>query len=255
MKQTLLFDLDDTLIHCNKYFNLILEQFADLMEEWFGPLGVSRKEILSKHTEIDIAGVKVLGFKSEHFPQSFVDTYRHFRHLTGRKRFHSEEDRLWKLGMSVYDFEVEPYPHMEETLESLSREGHELHLYTGGEPRIQQNKIDRMRLQRFFGERIYIRQHKNAQALEQIVLSRAFDRSRTWMIGNSLRTDVMPALQCGLHSVYLEQENEWKFNMVEIEHPPQGAFLKLKSLTEVPGAIRRFLHLMPSAAEGHMKPS
>jgi putative hydrolase of the HAD superfamily len=251
MKQTILFDLDDTLIHCNKYFNLVLEQFADLMEEWFGSLGASRPEILDKHTEIDIAGVKKLGFKSEHFPQSFVDTYRHFHHLTGRNRYRSEEDRLWKLGMSVYDFEVEPYPHMEDTLQTLVRDGHELHLYTGGEPRIQQNKIDRLRLQRYFGDRIYIRRHKNAHALEQILQSLGLDRTRTWMIGNSLRTDVMPALQCGLHSVYLEQENEWEYNLVNIEHPPQGAFLTLKSLMEVPGAIRSYLQFRSSPSEVH----
>lgn len=241
MKQTLLFDLDDTLIHCNKYFHLILEQFSDLMEEWFQPLGIPKSEILRKHTEIDIAGVQVFGFKSEHFPQSFVDTYRYFSQLTGRPSSPLEEERLWKLGMSVYELEVEPYPHMEETLEALAREGHDLHLYTGGDARVQQNKIDRLKLQRFFDDRIYIRQHKNTEAMEQIIKERGLDRSSTWMIGNSLRTDVMPALKCGIHSVYLQHENEWQFNVVPIEQQPSGAFLTLQSLIEVPPAIRGYL--------------
>lgn len=241
MKQTLLFDLDDTLIYCNKYFHLILEQFADLMADWFGPYRISRDEIDRKHSEIDIAGVQAFGFKGDHFPQSFVDTYRYFLSLTGRPASHSEENQLWKLGHSVYEQEVEPYPHMDETLERLASDGHELHLYTGGEAAIQQNKIDRMNLQRYFGKRIYVRQHKNRDALERILNDGGFDRSATWMIGNSLRTDVMPALQCGIHSVYLKQEVEWKYNMVPIEATPSGAFLTLKALSEVPAAIHRFL--------------
>lgn len=243
MRQTLFFDLDDTLVYCNKYFHLVLEQFADFMTTWFGPLGVNRGDILQKHTEIDIAGVQAVGFLGEHFPKSFVDTYRFFRDLTGRPASNQEESRMWELGNSVYEQEVEPYPHMEETLNLLSREGHELHLYTGGEERIQHNKIDRLKLRRFFGNRIYVRQHKNAEALDQILSGGGFDRSATWMIGNSLRTDVLPALQCGIHSVYMKREGEWSYNMIPIETEPPGAFLTLHSLAEVPSSIRKFVEL------------
>lgn len=242
MKQTLLFDLDDTLVHCNKYFLLILDQFASRMLDWFGSYGITREEILEKHTEIDIAGVQVHGFKGDHFPQSFVDTYLYFSSLTGRRTSPVEIDALFRLGRSVYDLEVEPYPHMDETLEHLIREGHELHLYTGGETYIQHSKIERLQLRRFFEDRIYVRQHKNADALEQILRDNGLDRSATWMIGNSLRTDVLPALQCGIHSVYLKHENEWTFNLVPIETPPTAsAFLTLHSLIEVPVAIRSYL--------------
>jgi putative hydrolase of the HAD superfamily len=221
---------------------LILDQFADKMSEWFGPYGITREEILEKHTEIDIAGVQAHGFKGDHFPQSFVDTYLHFSALTGRKTSPVEIDSLFRLGRSVYELDVEPYPHMEETLEHLIREGHELHLYTGGETYIQQNKIERLQLRRYFEDRIYVRRHKNTEALEQILRDNSLERSATWMIGNSLRTDVLPALQCGIHSVYLKHENEWTFNLVPIETPPSAsAFLTLRSLIEVPVAIRTYL--------------
>jgi len=242
MKQTLLFDLDDTLVHCNKYFLQVLGQFADRMTAWFGPYGIQRQEILDKQTEIDIAGVQVHGFKSDHFPQSFVDTYLYYSSLTGRRISPVEIDGLYRLGRSVYELDVEPYPHMDETLERLIREGHELHLYTGGETYIQWNKIERLQLQRYFEDRIYVRQHKNTDALEQILRENGLERSSTWMIGNSLRTDVLPALECGIHSVYLKHENEWPFNLVPIETPPAaGAFLTLRSLVEVPVAIRTYL--------------
>ncbi|MFC5467589.1 HAD family hydrolase [Cohnella suwonensis] len=241
MKQTIFFDLDDTLVYCNKYFNDVLDRFADEMYAWYAKSGVTREAIAAKQAEIDIAGVQVVGFQPDHFPQSFVETYRFFRDATGRASSVLEEEKLWKLGNSVYGIEVEPYPMMEETLYSLANKGNELHLYTGGDTLIQYRKIESLRLDRFFEERIYVRQHKNTDALEEILASGRFDRSNTWMIGNSVRTDVVPALLCGLNAVYLKQDEEWKYNIIPIETPPTGALLTLTALPQVPPAISDYL--------------
>ncbi|THF79504.1 HAD family hydrolase [Cohnella fermenti] len=241
MKQTLLFDLDDTLIYCNKYFHLTLEQFADTMMDWFSSYSPARGEFLTKHTEIDIAGVKVLGFLSEHFPQSFVDTYLFFCERYGRSPDEKEKKLLWEIGISVYEHEAEPYPHMDATLTFLRESGHELHLYTGGDPVIQKRKIERLQLERYFDDRIYVRMHKNTEALKGILTDGAFDSGRTWMIGNSIRTDVVPALECGLNAIYMKRDQEWMFNMIPIDAAPQGAFLTLSDLSEVPPAIEDYL--------------
>jgi putative hydrolase of the HAD superfamily len=241
MKQTILFDLDDTLIHCNRYFHLIIDQFASLMEEMFQPYRLTADEVRAKQTEIDIAGVQIVGFQSDHFPQSFVETYRYFADALGRPRSRQEEDAVWKLGISVYELETEPYPHMEETLRYLTEQGHELHLYTGGEPLIQRKKIERFQLERYFGDRIYVRRHKNVEALEGILQDLGVDRSMTWMIGNSIRTDVVPALTAGIHAIHMQAETEWVYNIVGIDVAPQGAFLRLHSLHEVPPAIETYV--------------
>ncbi len=241
MKQTILFDLDDTLIHCNRYFHLIIDQFASLMEELFQPYRLTADEVRAKQTEIDIAGVQIVGFQSDHFPQSFVETYRHFADALGRPRSRQEEDAIWKLGISVYELETEPYPHMEETLRNLADQGHELHLYTGGEPLIQRKKIERFRLERYFGDRIYVRRHKNVEALEGILQQLGVDRTMTWMIGNSIRTDIVPALTAGIHAIHMQAETEWIYNIVGIDVSPQGAFLRLRSLHEVPPAIETYV--------------
>ncbi|SDT54720.1 putative hydrolase of the HAD superfamily [Paenibacillaceae bacterium GAS479] len=239
--QTILFDLDDTLIHCNKYFNLVIDQFVDAMLVWFASYpDLTETVIRQKQSEIDIAGVQASGFKSDHFPQSFLDTYIDFSRLTGRSEDSNEIDLLWSMGQSVYEQEAEPYPDMEQTLESLLAAGHELHLYTGGEPLIQQRKVDRLQLQRFFGERIYIRQHKNTDALEQILIDGGFDRANTWMIGNSIRTDVVPALTTGIHAIHVEAKTEWLYNIIHIDVEPKGAFLQLQHLRDVPSGIENY---------------
>lgn len=142
-----------------------------------------------------------------------------------------------ELGMSVYEQNIEPYPGMVETLDILERQGHELNLYTGGEKAIQERKIEQMKLASYFHDRIYIRQHKNEEALEQILTSRHFDREHTWMIGNSLRTDIIPALTAGINTIYIKLPNEWSYNVVELKNEPTTAMYTVSSLEEVPSII------------------
>ncbi|AEI45868.1 HAD family hydrolase [Paenibacillus mucilaginosus] len=245
-KQTILFDMDDTLIHCNKYFDLVAEQFADQMETWFHGYHLSIDEVKKKQSEIDLERVLVSGFAPDHFPQSFVDTYEYYLNLTGRPRSEQEIERLRELGASVYGHGIEPYPHMEETLRTLQAEGHELHLYTGGEPTIQMRKVTEAGLQRFFATRIHITRHKNAEFLESLIRTNGWDRKVTWMIGNSMRTDINPALKCGINAIFMPAEQEWAYNQVELETEPAGAYFTLPSLNAIPDAIRSYTE--PKAA-------
>lgn len=240
-KQTILFDLDDTLIHCNKYFDEILDQFADLMTTWFGGYRLTADEVKRKQYEFDSAGVHVLGFAAGHFPQSLVETYEHYSATTGRHPSEEERKRLTSLGKSVYDFpNIEPYPNMTETLGSLRDQGHELFLYTGGDHGIQTSKVTRMGLDAYFGDRLFVSSHKTTTVLESILSKHNFNRDKTWMIGNSIRTDVVPALETGINAIHIPAITEWQYNVIDIEVKPRKAFLQLKKLLDVPPAISRF---------------
>jgi putative hydrolase of the HAD superfamily len=239
-RQSLIFDLDDTLIHCNKYFIRVIKTFAEDMKRWFQQFSISDREIKEKQLEIDLETVQSHGFASHHFPQSLVETYIHFCKHFGRDSDKQEIAYLLKLGESVYDQQYEPYPHAKETLLQLKNEGHELFLYTGGDTHIQEMKIEQMGLRHFFGERIYIARHKTTEDLEAIVIANHLDRRNTWMIGNSLRTDVLPALRTGIHAIHIPAEKEWTFNIVEVDVEPQGAFLTISSIKDVPEAIRKY---------------
>ncbi|MCZ8515687.1 HAD family hydrolase [Paenibacillus filicis] len=239
-QQTILFDMDDTLLYCNKYFDLVIDQFADQMETWFHGYHLSIGEVKKKQAEIDLRQVIASGFAPDHFPRSFAETYEYYCNLTGRPTHPDELNRLMELGASVYMHSIEPYPFMEETLRELKEEGHDLHLYTGGEPAIQLRKVKEARLERYFGDQVHITRHKNAEFMEGLIRSQGFDRRRTWMIGNSLRTDIIPALTCGIHAIFMPAEQEWSYNQVEVDVEPQGAYLTLSSLSLIPAAIRDY---------------
>ena len=236
-QQQILFDLDDTLIHCNKYFGLVLGQFFETLQGWFGETVLPTEDIRRKQIEIDVEEIQHTGFKSDNFPRSLIETYRYFSQKFSRPISPSEERLLNELGRSVYDQEVEAYPGMVETLDNLKQQGHELYLYTGGETAIQQRKIDQMKLDVYFDDRIFIRQHKTIEALEQILKKGAFDRSATWMIGNSLRTDIIPAMAAGIAGIYIQQPDEWEYNIVDLKHKPHNELYTVSALTEVPSVV------------------
>jgi putative hydrolase of the HAD superfamily len=239
-KQNILFDLDDTLIHCNKYFYLTIDQFVLKMSDWFNDYPIPIEEFKRKQTEIDLLGVHKHGFLKERFPLSLVETYEHFVKETGRSKNQKEIEGLFELGSSVYDHEYEAYPDMDQTLTLLKEEGHELSLFTGGDTLVQNLKVETLGLDRFFDNRIYISQHKTTKVLDHIIVENKMKRDRTWMIGNSARTDVIPALEAGIHSIFIPTQNEWEFNTVPIDIVPKGEFLTLSSLNEVPPAIQNY---------------
>jgi putative hydrolase of the HAD superfamily len=246
-EQAILFDLDDTLVHCNKYFDSVIDQFANWMQTWFSEFGVTSEEIKQKQLEIDLAGVLIHGFMADRFPKSLVETYAFFSSRFKRLSKRQEKDLLMQLGHTVYEFTAEPYPHMNETLEMLIGEGHQLFLYTGGDISIQMKKVRDTGLDAYFQDRIFVTVHKTKEFMESLLQEQHFDRNHTWMIGNSVRTDVLPALHAGIHSIHIPAKLEWQFNNVDIDITPKGAFYQLPSLLEVPGTIGGYIHKTASS--------
>ncbi len=238
-KQTILFNLDDTLAYCNRYFNAVVEKFTNEMTSWFDSL--TKEEIKNKQLEMDMDAIKQHGLVSQRFPESFVATYKYFCDLKGMEVKQSKINFLRDLGFRVFEIPVEPIPYMNETLQRLKNEGHELYLHTGGDEANQRRKIAQLELTTYFEHRIFISEHKDTTALSDILKTIDPDLAFTWMVGNSLRTDIVPALEMGINAIYIPAEMEWPYNMVDIDVEPKGAFLALNALQDVPDAIHQYI--------------
>lgn len=59
------------------------------------------------------------------------------------------------------------------------------------------------------------------------------------MIGNSLKTDIRPAVEVGIHAIHVPSELEWSYNQVEIDIAPKGKLITVHSLLEVPEIIQK----------------
>ena len=104
---------------------------------------------------------------------------------------------------------------VEETLPFLA-EQHELTICTKGDPAEQNRKIDLSGCGRFFAHCEVVKE-KNPDAYEQLARVRGFDPERTWMIGNSPKSDINPALEAGLRAVWVPHERTWGLELEDVK--------------------------------------
>lgn len=235
-QQTLILDLDDTLIHCNKYFKESKNKFAFVMRKWFKNL--SKEELMRKKTEIDIKNVEEHGLHSINYPVSLVETYLYFCKKYKKKLDNKKIEQIRQIGQSVFERKVELFPHTFDVLHKLQNDGHRLCLFTGGDVANQLRKINQLNLEPFFTDGVFIFEKKDKQAFKKVLYELKADKKFTWMIGNSMRTDIIPAIELGINAIHIPSEIEWSYNVMDVEIEPSGTFAQLPSLQELPDYLQ-----------------
>ena len=123
--------------------------------------------------------------------------------------------RVSAFAHRILQQEIELMDGVAETLPFLA-EKHELTMFTKGEPAEQRSQ------DRSFGAAPFVYAHcevvkeKNKRAYEELAQVRGFDPERTWMIGNSPRSDINPALDAGLHAVFVPHPRTWTLEREEV---------------------------------------
>jgi putative hydrolase of the HAD superfamily len=205
--QHLIIDADDTLWENNIYFERAFDEFVDfLAHSSMTPAQV--REVLD---DIERANAKSHGYGSLNFGRNLRQCCERLaeRELSG-------EDFRIVTGFAerILEQPIEMIEGVEETLAYLA-ERHELTLFTKGHPDEQALKIDRSGLRDYFAHTAIVRE-KDADAYRALASQRAMEPSRTWMIGNSPRSDVNPALAAGLNAVFVPHARTWVLEKEEI---------------------------------------
>ena len=107
---------------------------------------------------------------------------------------------------------------VEETLQALGAR-HDLTLMTKGHPEEQRLKIDRSGLGSYFRHAAVVAE-KDVDAYHQLVADVGLDPALTWMVGNSPRSDVNPALAAGLNAVFIPHPHTWRLEHEDLLDPP-----------------------------------
>jgi putative hydrolase of the HAD superfamily len=239
-QQTLILDLDDTLIHCNKYFKESKNKFAFLMKKWFKKM--TKEELVAKKNDIDIRNVEEYGLHSYNYPVSLVETYLYFCKKYKKKLDDKKIAQIREIGQSVFERTVEPFPHTFDVLGQLQRDGHRMCLFTGGDVANQLRKISQLEMEQFFDAGVFIFEKKDQSALRKVLHQLRADRKSTWMIGNSLRSDIKPAIELGINAIHIPSDIEWCYNIIDVEIEPSGTFAELPSLLELPAYLREYCY-------------
>lgn len=207
---TLLIDADDTLWENITVFFAINERYA----AWIAP------ELDPAHVNLELdqiqkSFVATYGYGRETFEHSLVEGVRRFAQ---REPTDADLVQITELVRPLLWEELSPYDGVEDSLETLGK-SNRLILVTKGNDREQRDKIARTGLGRHFAA-LEILAEKTPDEYERIIAEHDIDPADSWMIGNSPRSDILPALEAGLGAVHIPHDQTWSLELAELpEHP------------------------------------
>jgi putative hydrolase of the HAD superfamily len=211
--QTLLIDADDTLWENNIYFERAIAGFISYLNHHeYGP-GVVRETL----NEIEREHISQFGYGVACFSRSLVAC---FERLSPEPMTAEKYGRVASFAQAVAGHEIELIPGVAETLPELARR-HRLILMTKGNEAEQAEKVLRSGLRGCF-RAVEVVAEKNREAYDAVCEKHGVARSGTWMIGNSPKSDIKPALAAGLHAVYIRHPSTWALEHEALEAAPAG---------------------------------
>jgi putative hydrolase of the HAD superfamily len=221
---TLIFDADDTLWENNIYFERAFDRFVDFLDHSH----LTHAQIREALNEIELVNAKIHGYGSLNFGRNLQQAYQH---LAQRAIAPDDLHRIMTFAEAILQQPLELIQGVEETLTALSTR-HELALFTKGHPEEQRMKVDRSGLARFFRHTGIVKE-KDTAAYEKLAAEQGFDKSASWMIGNSPKSDINPALEAGLGAVLVPHERTWVLERCELKACADSRFRQVLQFSDL----------------------
>jgi putative hydrolase of the HAD superfamily len=211
--QTLLIDADDTLWENNIYFERAIAAFIGFLNHHkYTPAAVR-----STLNECERETIRAHGYGLPSFTRSLL---RCFERLSPEPLSSEKSRKIEGFARSIAEQEIELLPGVAETLADLSTR-HRLILMTKGDHAEQADKFSRSGLQPYFSA-VEIVAEKDAQTYADVMTRQRVPLRSGWMIGNSPKSDINPALEAGLNAVFLFHKDTWVLEHAELASPPEG---------------------------------
>jgi len=222
-RQNLIVDADDTLWENNIYFESAFDDFCDFLAH----SELSPVQVRAVLDEIEIVNSKTHGYGTANFARNLTECYHK---LVEREVSPDDLPRVMSFTEQILDHPIEIIAGVEETLAYLAGR-HSLTLFTKGDPEEQKLKLDRSGLAVYFGHTAIVKE-KDTASYAALIRERKLDPGHTWMIGNSPKSDINPALEAGLHAVFVPHERTWTLERAELRQGP-GRLLRVARFGEL----------------------
>lgn len=222
--ELVLVDFDDTLVATAPRFERARTELFDIL----GGHGFDPDHARAlHHDEIDPVMRVQYGFGPRRLGHAFRHTYERLCADAGRAPEPATLERLEALGNSV----LGTPPLVEGALDALGRLARRVPtvLYTqSGDPEYQRSCVQGAGVIEVLGpERVHVCAHKTADAFREVLRQLGIaDPARACMVGNSIRSDINPALEVGAQAILVEVENPWVYDVVE---PIRNGFPRVPS--------------------------
>jgi putative hydrolase of the HAD superfamily len=221
------FDGDDTLWHSETRFHVTQGQFRDLLRQH-----VSDADIDARLAATEMKNLSIYGYGVKSFTLSMLETAIE---LTER-RISTEDLSVilgWGKGMLMEPTEL--LDGVEETLRTLS-DDHDLLLITKGDLFDQESKLARSGLgELFLG--VEILSEKNVDTYRGVFKRRGIKPEDFVMVGNSLRSDIVPLVELGARAVHIPYQVTWQHEHVPDEELPKHGWRRIESIAELPPVL------------------
>jgi putative hydrolase of the HAD superfamily len=211
--QTLLIDADDTLWENNIYFERAIAAFISYLDH----RAYTREQVREKLNEVERENVCRHGYGLSSFRLALVTC---FERLTTEPITEEKHERIMSFAQMIADEEIDLLDGVADALPMLASR-HRLILMTKGNEEEQADKLSRSGLGEYFSG-VEVPREKDPDAYHEVCERYALQRTTTWMIGNSPRSDINPALACGLHAVYIHHPHTWVLEHEQLDAPPDG---------------------------------
>jgi putative hydrolase of the HAD superfamily len=184
-------------------------------------------EVRAVLDEIETVNAKIHGYGSKNFGANLRECYQRLceRHVSD-----GDLATVMSFAERILECPMELIDGVPETLDYLATR-HDLTLFTKGHPDEQKLKVDRSGLGVHFAHTAIVKEKDNA-AYAKLVAERGFDRQRAWMIGNSPKSDINPALECGLNAVFVPHPRTWTLEREEIR-PASGKLIVIDRFVDL----------------------
>jgi putative hydrolase of the HAD superfamily len=211
--QTLLIDADDTLWENNVYFERAIARFISFLNHHeFSP-----EQVRGVLNDVERECIVTHGYGLHSFSHALVNTFERLSVQPVTPELHAQ---ITSLALTIENHPIEFLPEVPETLGYLSAR-HRLILVTKGALVEQSGKIERSGLKKYFAAREIVAE-KDPAIYQALVERHSLARECTWMVGNSPKSDINPALAAGLHAVFVPHGDTWILEHEEVNAAPAG---------------------------------
>ena len=210
MRQTLLIDADDTLWENNVYFERAIADFISFLNH----RERSPSEVREILNDVERECIISHGYGLHSFTHALVKT---FERLSVEPITPALHETIHGFARTIAEQPVQVLPRVPETLHYLQAR-HNLILMTKGDMKEQSGKVHRSGLNEYFSA-VEIVPEKHVDEYRAIVSKHGLVSQQTWMVGNSPKSDINPALGAGLNAVFVPHDDTWVLEHEEVNQP------------------------------------
>ena len=223
--QTLFIDADDTLWENNIYFERAIGRFISFLNhQEYSPEQV--REILN---EVERENIVTHGYGLHSFAHALVSCFERLSADPVTPELHAT---IQSFAHAIADHPVEILPDVPATLDYLGSR-HHLILMTKGAFAEQSGKVERSGLKEYF-HAVEIVPEKDEAVYRSVVAKYELANDTTWMIGNSPKSDINPALSAGINAVFVPHGATWILEHDEVAEPtPPSRLITVESFAKL----------------------